>query len=115
MKRLLFVITIAFSILGLNLSLAHGFDLKGQVTEFELKNGMKWLIVERKQAPVFSGIIMVRVGGADEQIGKTGLAHMFEHMAFKGSSKIGTSDWSKEEPLLNEIEKTGEALTALRT
>ncbi len=114
MKGLFYKILIAL-ILLLGPAYAHSFDLKAQVTEFKLKNGMKWLIVTRKQAPVFSGIIMVRVGGADEEMGKTGLAHMFEHMAFKGSSRIGTHDWSKEKPVLDEIEKIGTRLTALRT
>jgi predicted Zn-dependent peptidase len=89
------------------------FDLGQHVEEFTLSNGMKWLIVKREGAPVFSGVVMVRVGGADEQKGKTGLAHMFEHMAFKGSSKLGTKDWEKEQPLLDEIEALGEKLTAL--
>lgn len=89
-------------------------DLRQQVKEFQLPNGMRWLVVRRAQAPVFSGIVMVRVGGADETLGKTGLAHMFEHMAFKGSSKLGTRDWSKEKPVLDLIEKKGAELTQLQ-
>lgn len=89
------------------------FDLTKQVSEFTLPNGMKWLVVRRTQAPVFSGIVMVRAGGADEVKGKTGIAHMFEHMAFKGSSRLGTRDWAKEKPILDEIEKAGDELTKL--
>lgn len=87
-----------------------GFDLSKQVVEYKLNNGMKWLFVVRHQAPVFSGVVTVRVGGADEAPGKTGLAHMFEHMAFKGSSQIGTKDFAKEKPILEEIERVGEEL-----
>lgn len=89
----------------------HAYDLQKQVTEFSLPNGMRWLLVRRMQAPVFSGIVMVKVGGADEVKGKTGLAHMFEHMAFKGSSRIGTKNFQKEKPILAEIEKVGDQLT----
>jgi predicted Zn-dependent peptidase len=90
---------------------SFAFDLEKDVHEYKLPNGMKWLLVPRHLAPVFSGAVMIRVGGADETPGKTGLAHMFEHMAFKGSSKLGTTDFSKEKPILNEIEKAGEEFT----
>ena len=91
--------------------LAHAYDLKKDVVEYKLDNGMRWLLVRRHQAPVFSGVVMIRVGGADEKMGKTGLAHVFEHMAFKGSSRLGTSDFAKEKPILDEIEKVGDELT----
>jgi len=90
---------------------ALGFDLASHVTEFRLSNGMRWLVVRREQAPVFSGMVMIRAGGMDEASGKTGLAHMFEHMAFKGTSRIGTKDWAKEKPVLDKIEALGAELT----
>jgi predicted Zn-dependent peptidase len=90
---------------------AEAFDLARHVQEFRLANGMRWLVVRRTQAPVFSGIVMVRAGGADETPGKTGLAHLFEHMAFKGSSRLGTKDWAQEEPILARIEDVGAKLT----
>lgn len=90
----------------------NAYDLARHVTEFRLSNGMRWIFVKRAQAPVFSGVVMIRVGGADEEPGKTGLAHVFEHMAFKGSSQLGTRDWAKEEPLLRKIEEVGATLTA---
>lgn len=93
---------------------AAAYDLAAQVQQFRLRNGMPWLVVKRPQAPVFSGVVMVRVGGVDEAPGKTGLAHMFEHMAFKGSSRIGTRDWAKEAPILKEIEAAGAELTGLQ-
>lgn len=89
------------------------FDLKSQVKSFALSNGMRWLIVERSQAPVFSGVVMVRVGSAEEEKGKTGLAHMFEHMALKGSSHLGTRNFKKEEPLLHQLNELGRELTEL--
>ncbi|MDO8493892.1 MAG: pitrilysin family protein [Deltaproteobacteria bacterium] len=85
MRRLLLFLILSFSIP------ARAYDLASQVKEFHLSNGMKWLVVYRPQIPVFSGVVLARVGGVDEEVGKTGLAHMFEHMAFKGSKKIGAT------------------------
>jgi len=90
------------------------FDLDSQVKEIRLSNGMKWLIVHRPGIPIFSGVIMLRVGGADEEEGKTGLAHMFEHMAFKGSKEIGVSNYNLEKPILKKIAKLGRKLAAER-
>lgn len=106
-------INLSVAILLLLAGNAFGFDLAKNVHEIRLRNGMRWLLVERHQAPVFSGVVMVRVGGADEDPGKTGLAHVFEHMAFKGSSEIGTKDFKKEKPILKKIEKVGDRLTVL--
>lgn len=113
-KKVFSLVLIAAVLLGCSLSL-HAFDLEGAVSTFSLTNGMKWIVVNRPQAPVFSGVVMVRVGGADEDVGKTGLAHMFEHMAFKGSDRIGTKDFAQEQPLLDQIESVGGELTALNS
>ena len=86
-------------------------NLEDRVVEYQLENGMKFLLVERHQAPVISCNITFRVGGVDEKQGKTGIAHMFEHMAFKGTPWIGTNDYESEKVVLEKIEKVGEALT----
>src|SRR5688500_8321661 len=91
-------------------STALAADLKSIVREHRLSNGMLWLVVERPQAPVFTGFIRVRVGGADEEPGYTGLAHLFEHMAFKGTPMLGTRDFEAEKKLLVEIAKVGDAI-----
>ncbi len=62
--------------------------LKKDVKTFTLPNGMTWFFMKRDASPVFSGIVMVRAGGIEEENGKTGLAHMLEHMAFKGTNEI---------------------------
>lgn len=85
-------------------------DLLTQVHPITLSNGMKWLVVYRPGLPIFSGIVVVRAGGADETPGKTGLAHMFEHMAFKGSKVIGTKDYKKEKPILDSIDQLAKEL-----
>ncbi|MHB8874166.1 MAG: M16 family metallopeptidase [Myxococcaceae bacterium] len=88
-------------------------DLRAVVKEHRLKNGMLWLVVERHQAPVFTGFVRVRVGGADEEPGYTGLAHLFEHMAFKGTPVLGTKDFEAEKKLLKEIAQVGDRLATL--
>jgi predicted Zn-dependent peptidase len=70
-----------------------------------LPNGLTVVLMRREEAPVFSFQIMVDAGSAQDPKGLSGLAHMFEHMAFKGTPTIGTKDWAKEKPLLEELEK----------
>ncbi len=73
------------------------FDqLKSQVKEYTLPNGLTFLVVERPEAPVFSFRTYVDAGGVDELPGHTGIAHMFEHMAFKGTPTVGTKDYDAE-------------------
>lgn len=72
--------------------------------EYTLSNGLKVILLPRKDVPIFSAVLAVRVGGVDEVRPKTGISHMLEHMAFKGTSKIGTKDYQKEKPLLEELE-----------
>jgi predicted Zn-dependent peptidase len=55
-------------------------------------------------------MIMVKVGSVDERKGETGLAHFFEHMAFKGTSVMGTRDYAKEKPILEEMDRIGDEL-----
>jgi predicted Zn-dependent peptidase len=65
-------------------------------TEFQLDNGLKFIVLERHQAPVVSFLTYADVGGVDEGAGKTGEAHFLEHLAFKGTSRIGTRDYPQE-------------------
>src|SRR5215471_11339748 len=77
-----------------------------QITVKKLTNGLTVVIMERPEAPVFSFYTHVDVGSAQEVQGITGLAHMFEHMAFKGTDKIGTSNFAAERLALEKVEKT---------
>jgi predicted Zn-dependent peptidase len=74
------------------------------ITKISLDNGMKILVAKRSYAPVFNGQLWVKVGSSDELTGKSGAAHLLEHMAFKGTKKIGTSDYEKEADLLKQYE-----------
>jgi predicted Zn-dependent peptidase len=85
-----------------------------QVKEFTLANGLRFMVVERRQSPVFSFMTVVDAGAVDEEVGTTGLAHMMEHMAFKGTSIVGTRDFAAERPLLEKEEQAFAALLAER-
>ena len=85
-------------------------DIEGRVSEFTLKNGMKFLVLERHTAPVASFFTYADVGSVQEVKGITGLAHIFEHMAFKGTRTIGTKDYAKERVALEQVDKAFAAL-----
>jgi predicted Zn-dependent peptidase len=91
-------------------SAAAPFGLADRVIEHKLANGMTILMVERHQAPVVSINMTFGVGGVNEQVGQTGLAHFYEHMAFKGTSTVGTKDYQKEKPVLDELHRVGTEL-----
>jgi predicted Zn-dependent peptidase len=84
------------------------------LTEFNLDNGMKFLVLERHQAPVVSFLTYADVGGVDEPDGKTGVAHFLEHLAFKGTSRIGTKDYKVEKPLLVKMEQLDKQVIAAK-
>ncbi|MCB2229192.1 insulinase family protein [bacterium] len=71
-------------------------EVENQVVEHTLNNGLKVLIVPRHEAPVASFVTWSNVGSVDDPKGYTGLAHMFEHMAFKGTTTLGTKDIDAE-------------------
>jgi predicted Zn-dependent peptidase len=103
------------SLSGILLALAFAFSpallaaqsLEEKVTTHTLKNGMTVLFAERHGAPVFSTLYGFKVGSADEYPGITGTAHLFEHMAFKGTPRIGTKDYGKEKILMDKIAQIG--------
>ena len=76
-----------------------------RITVKKLDNGLTAIVCERPEAPVFSFFTHVDAGSVQDPMGKTGLAHMFEHMAFKGTDKIGTKDYAKEKIALEKIEQ----------
>jgi len=85
-------------------------DIESRVTEFTLANGHKFVVLERHNAPVATFLTYADVGAAQEVKGITGLAHLFEHMAFRGTTTIGTKDWAKEKVLLEKVERAYYAL-----
>lgn len=65
-----------------------------RVTETVLPNGLKVLLVEEPKAPVVTVQIWYKAGARNEPLGKGGLAHMMEHMMFKGTPKTGPKQFS---------------------
>ena len=80
------------------------------VKEHQLSNGMKVLLLERNDAPSISGGWVARVGSVDERPGITGMAHLFEHMMFKGTPTIGTKDYEKDIEIIAAQEKVRDAM-----
>ncbi len=76
-----------------------------RITLKKLGNGLTVLICERHEAPVFSFRTVVDAGSVQDPLSKTGLAHMFEHMAFKGTDTIGTKDYASEKVALEKVEQ----------
>ena len=85
-----------------------------RITVKKLPNGLTILICERPEAPVFSFFTLVDAGSAQDPMGKTGLAHMFEHMAFKGTDKVGTKNYAAEKLALEKVETAYAAYIAER-
>jgi len=80
-----------------------------RITLKKLPNGLTLLVMERPEAPVFSGFTFVDAGSVQDPKNKTGLAHMFEHMAFKGTETIGTRNWPAEKAALAKVEQAYKA------
>jgi len=75
------------------------------VIEKRLSNGMKVLLVERHDSPSVAGGWVARVGSANERPGMTGIAHLFEHMLFKGTPVLGTKDYARDREIILEQER----------
>jgi len=107
---------IGFALLAVVLSTYAGDvpPLEDRVRETELDNGLKVVVVERLNAPVFFSLMSFRVGSTIEDVGKSGLSHFMEHMLFKGTETIGTTDFSKEKPIMEEIERVATKMRDLR-
>jgi predicted Zn-dependent peptidase len=85
---------------------------KVPVTETVLSNGMRLLLVERHDTPAIAGGWVAHVGAANESPGSTGIAHLFEHMMFKGTQTIGTKDYAKDQEILAEQEQVRDEMLA---
>ncbi len=104
LKTAIFLILVSVIALAQNVA-----SFEKRITVKQLPNGLTVIICERPEAPVFSFFTMVDAGSVQDPMGATGLAHMFEHMAFKGTDKIGTKDYAAEKPALENVELTYEA------
>jgi len=75
------------------------------VIEKQLTNGLRLLMVERHDEPSVAGGWVAHVGSSNERPGITGIAHLFEHMMFKGTPTIGTRDYKKDLQIIAEQER----------
>jgi predicted Zn-dependent peptidase len=107
LHRLLIPVALAACLPAQNLQ-----DFAKRVTEFTLPNGLHFIVLERHEAPVVSFHTYVNAGSVDDPKGKTGIAHMFEHMAFKGTDTIGSKEPVAEQKALDEVERAYDRLDA---
>lgn len=97
MKRTLILLAFVLAVVA-----ASAQD-KLKVETFWLSNGMKVILAEDHSEPQIFGSVIVHAGSKHEDTAATGVAHYFEHMMFKGTDRIGTTDWAKEKPYLDSI------------
>jgi predicted Zn-dependent peptidase len=103
--RSIFIKTIVICFVLSTLAIAQDLaSFEKRTTVKKLANGLTVIICERPEAPVFSFFTHVDAGSVQDPMGKTGLAHMFEHMAFKGTDTIGTRDYAGEKAALAKVE-----------
>ncbi len=87
-------------------------ELQKKVSEFTLPNGLHFIVLERHESPVASFYTWVNVGSTQDPAGETGLANMFERLAFKGTETIGTRNWPEEKKALDAAEEAYDRLEA---
>jgi predicted Zn-dependent peptidase len=83
---------------------AQSDEIKLDVKDYTLKNGMRVLIVPRHVKPTFRAYMMFDAGAIREGPGTTGIAHLLEHLMFKGTKDFGSWNYSEEEPLMKEMD-----------
>ncbi len=108
--RLLLPLALAAALAVQTLGAQSLADFEKRVTEFTLPNGLHFIVCERHEAPVVSFHTYVNAGSVDDPKGKSGLAHMFEHMAFKGTETIGSTNWPAEKQALAKVDAAYDAL-----
>src|SRR5664279_2404077 len=109
----LFLMTLMLA-LALPLAAQDLASFEKRVTVKTLPNGLTVVILRRSEAPVFSFFTMVDTGSSQDPLSKTGLAHMMEHMAFKGTPDIGTTNYADEKVALAKVEQAYAAYEAER-
>jgi len=80
------------------------------VKDTTLSNGMRVLVVERHNVPLVSCQIWVDVGSVNDALGATGIAHLHEHLMFKGTRRVGTRDYKAEVPLMEREDELAAAI-----
>ena len=113
MASLLGLSSIAPSALAQGTSIQPYLDRVAEaVTEFTLDNGMKFIVLEQHDAPVASVMLYANVGASNEKDGETGVAHYLEHLAFKGTTRIGTTNYAAEKAAMDQLDDVFDELMA---
>ncbi|NNM05955.1 MAG: insulinase family protein, partial [Gemmatimonadetes bacterium] len=84
-----------------------------EVHQHTLGNGLRLFIIPRPGAPIASFVVQYRIGGVNEGPGNTGIAHLLEHLLFKGTTSIGTSDHKMEQVYLNQMDHLFDSILVL--
>ena len=74
-----------------------------EVTEFTLDNGLTVMLSENHDTSKIFGVVAVKAGGKNDPSDATGIAHYLEHVLFKGTNELGTTDYEKEKVFLDSI------------
>lgn len=111
-KHLLMTLVLLTAATGISPAAESRYDINLDVKEFTLDNGMQFLVVERSATPQIAFRLAIRAGSALEDRGKTGIAHLLEHMMFKGTSNFGTLDPKKDKELQDRIEDAYQIIQA---
>lgn len=83
-----------------------------KIETFKLDNGLKVILCEEHSKPKVYGCVVVHAGSKNENASATGIAHYFEHIMFKGTDRIGTTNWAAEKPYLDSISQAYDRLHA---
>lgn len=116
--RLIFGICLflSFASLSADGSIFSGLKktLEEKTRTFQMENGLRVLMMKREDSPTIAVYSKFLVGSADETPEIAGTAHLLEHMLFKGTKNIGTTNFEKEKPYLDQIAVWGKRLDELR-
>lgn len=115
MKKQIYVLIL---LIMFSISLPAEFDfskIKNRISEFTLPNGLKFILLEDHSVPIASFVTYANVGASDERIGIYGVSHFLEHMAFKGTTEIGTTNYKAEQKLFQQMDEIFEKVLAERT
>lgn len=103
MKKKLFLTVGCLFALALAAAEADFSQIKSRISEFTLANGLKFILFEDHSVPIVHFATYANAGASDERIGIYGISHILEHLAFKGTSEIGTRNYPAEKKILQRM------------
>ncbi len=104
LKTILTVVIIATSFYCFSQSLVYSYKNKSlSFKEIKLSNGLTVILNEDHSEPKVFGVVITKAGGKNDPKDATGMAHYQEHMLFKGTQDLGTTNWEKEKPHIDKI------------